>query len=116
MTHPKYPHVFSPIRLGPVELKNRFYSSPHAVPLNWLGAPTADYLAYVEARAKGGCGLVMLRMAAFHRPTAVSRCPQLKENIPAFRALADAVRAAGGKIFGEPWYFWSGPGSWQPYS
>lgn len=116
MTHPKYPHVFRPIRLGPVEIRNRFYSSPHAVPLNFLGAPTADYSAYVAARAKGGCGLVMLSMAAFHRAKAVWPCPQLKENIPAFRALADAVHEAGGKIFGEPWYFWSAPGSWQPFS
>ncbi|CAN7342653.1 NAD(P)-binding protein [Phenylobacterium sp. LjRoot219] len=114
--HPKYPNVFSPFRLGPVELKNRFYSSPHAVPLNWLGAPTPDYVEYVATRARGGCGLIILSMAALHRAKSIWPCPHPDENVPAFRALADAVHAAGGKIFGEPWYFWGQPGQWQPFS
>ena len=29
--HLKYPNVFTPVRLGPVELRNRFYMSPHSV-------------------------------------------------------------------------------------
>ena len=29
----KYPHVFSPIKIGPVEVRNRFYFSPHGTPL-----------------------------------------------------------------------------------
>lgn len=31
--HPKYPIMFSPIKLGPIELPNRFYMSLHAVPI-----------------------------------------------------------------------------------
>ena len=31
MMHPKYPHVFSPMKLGPVEIENRFYFAPHGV-------------------------------------------------------------------------------------
>ena len=27
--HPSYPHMFTPIRLGSVEVANRFYFSPH---------------------------------------------------------------------------------------
>ena len=115
--HSKYPHVFSPITLGPIELRNRFYSSPHAVPLNILGNPTQDYIQYCVARVEGGgCGLIILSMAALHRSKSVWPSPHPRENIPAFRALADAVHEAGGKVFGEPWYHWGQPGQWQPFS
>ena len=114
--HPKYPHIFSPIKLGPVELPNRFYSSPHAVPMNFLGKPTDDFIHYNVARAKGGCGLLILSMAGYGRSRSVWPNIHPKEHIPAFRALTDAVHDAGAKIFGEPWYFWGLPGQWQPFS
>ena len=57
--HPKYPNVFSPIRLGPIELPNRFYSSPHAVPMTIGSKPSDDYLHYILARVKGGCALTV---------------------------------------------------------
>ncbi|MFV8816656.1 hypothetical protein [Haliea sp. E17] len=62
--HPKYPRVFSPTRLGPVELRNRFYSPPHAVPMTVGSKPSDDYIHYNAARMKdGGCGLIMLSMS-----------------------------------------------------
>jgi 2,4-dienoyl-CoA reductase-like NADH-dependent reductase (Old Yellow Enzyme family)/thioredoxin reductase len=111
-----YPHVFDPIALGPVELRNRFYSSPHLVPLLARNVPTPDYVAYVAERVKGGVGLVVISLAAHPRVTGPIACPHPDENIPAFRALADAVHEAGGKIFGQPWYHWSQPGQWHPFS
>lgn len=114
--HPKYPNVFNPIRLGPVELKNRFYSSPHLVPHSVGGAPNADYIEYVSTRIRGGCGLTVVSFAGFHRTAAPCAYPQPDENLPAFTALADAVHEAGGKIFGQPWYHWGQPGWWSPLS
>ena len=114
--HPKYPNVFSPIKLGPVELPNRFYSSPHAVPMNILGKPTDDFIHYNVARTRGGCGLLILSMAAHGRVRSVWPNIGPAEHVAAFRALTDAVHGAGGKIFGEPWYFWGLPGQWAPLS
>ena len=37
--HPRYPNVFSPVRIGPVELPNRYYFAPHAIPLSVGSAP-----------------------------------------------------------------------------
>ncbi len=116
MKHPRYPKVFSPIRLGPVELGNRFYASPHLVPYSVGGSPTPAYVEYVRARVEGGCGLVVASMAGYHRTAAPVACPQPEDNIPGFAALADAVHDAGGKIFGQPWYHWGQPGWWQPMS
>ena len=42
--------------------------------------------------------------------------PYPPENVAAFRALTDAIHEAGGKIFGEPFYWWGGFGQWQPLS
>ena len=114
--HPKYPKVFSPIKLGPIELRNRFYSSPHAVPMNILGKPTDGFVHYNVARAKGGCGLIILSMSAHERLRSVWPNIGAKEHVTAFRVLTDAVHEAGAKIFGEPWYFWGLPGQWDVLS
>jgi len=114
--HPRYPHLFSSFRLGPVALKNRFYSSPHAVPMNLLGKPTHDFVAYNVARARGGCGLIILSMAVNDRQRFFLPNIQPKDHVAAFRTLADALHRAGAKVFGEPWYFWGGPGQWYPLS
>ena len=65
--HPKYPNIFKPIKLGPIELRNRFYASPQSMPLNILGKPTDDFIHYNVTRAKGGVGLIFLSMASMQR-------------------------------------------------
>ena len=113
--HPKYPNVFSPVSLGPVELANRYYFSPHGVPLTFGCAPSNDLVAYCTERVKdGGCGLVILSCTLHSRARSYQPCPYPPETVPAFRALADAVHEAGGKIFGQLWYHWLGAGHWQP--
>jgi 2,4-dienoyl-CoA reductase-like NADH-dependent reductase (Old Yellow Enzyme family) len=115
--HPRYPRVFSPIELGPVALRNRFYMSPHAVPMSIGSKPSDDYIHYNVARVKDdGCSLVILTMTMVGRARAFQPSPHPRENIAAFRALADAMHEADGRIFGEPWYFWGTPGQWQPLS
>lgn len=113
--HHRYPLTFSPIRIGPVELRNRFYSSPHAVPLTLLGQPTDDFIHYNVARARGGCGLIVLSLAAHNRIRSLWPNIGIDEYVGAFRALTDAVHGAGARIFGEPWHFWGHAGQWQPW-
>lgn len=115
--HPRYPHIFSPIKVGPVDIPNRFYSSPHVCPLTThAGAPSDDYIAYYMARVKGGCGLVILSLAAHDRSRYVGPSPYLKETVPAFRELTTQVHAANAKIFGQLWYWWGAPGHWSSFS
>jgi 2,4-dienoyl-CoA reductase-like NADH-dependent reductase (Old Yellow Enzyme family) len=113
--HPKYPHVFSAIRIGPVEVPNRYYFSPHGLPLTYGTGPSNDLVAYVTERVRdGGCGLVILSCTVHDRGRHYQPCPYSPTSIPAFRALAEAVHAAGGKIFGQLWYWWGATGHWQP--
>ncbi|MCB2077850.1 MAG: FAD-dependent oxidoreductase [Novosphingobium sp.] len=115
--HPKYPNVFRPIRLGPVEIPNRFYMSPHVQPMTTARrAPTQDVIRYFEERIRGGCRLIMLSMTIPTRVNSVQPAPDDVGNIPALRALSDAIHAAGGKIFAELFYWWGRSGSWQPLS
>ena len=116
--HPRYPHVFSPIRLGPVEIPNRFFFAPHGSSLTVGTKPSDDLAAYSSERVRdGGCGLVIVALAAHERAGRTRQpSPHPPENVAAFRALTDTVHDAGGKIFGEPFYWWGGFGQWQPLS
>jgi len=115
--HPRYPHVFSPVRIGPVELGNRYYFSPHAIPLTVGANPSEDFVAYCTERVKdGGCGLVILSCTAHQRGRSFQPSPYSRKSIPAFAALADSIHREGGKIFAEVWYHWMTPGHWMPLS
>jgi 2,4-dienoyl-CoA reductase-like NADH-dependent reductase (Old Yellow Enzyme family) len=115
--HPRYPKVFSPIRLGPAELPNRFYFSPHGLALTVGTKPSNDLVAYAVERVKGGgCGLVIVSCTVHDRGRHYQPCPYPRENVAAFRALAEAVHEVGGRIFGQLWYWWGASGHWQPLS
>lgn len=113
----RYPYVFQPIRIGPVEVRNRFYMPPHGLRLVTGGAhgaaiPTDDYVAYYEERAAGGVGLIMTALSTFPRDGRA--CPLYEESVPHFRAVADAVHARGAKIFGQLSYYWGHSVPWEP--
>jgi 2,4-dienoyl-CoA reductase-like NADH-dependent reductase (Old Yellow Enzyme family)/thioredoxin reductase len=115
--HAAYPRIFSPIRLGPVEIPNRFYFSPNASALSVGTKPSRDLAYYLAARVRGGgCGLVVPSMTAHTRGRSLQSSPFPVENIPSFRAMADTVHQAGGKIFGQLLYWWGSYGQWQPMS
>jgi 2,4-dienoyl-CoA reductase-like NADH-dependent reductase (Old Yellow Enzyme family)/pyruvate/2-oxoglutarate dehydrogenase complex dihydrolipoamide dehydrogenase (E3) component len=115
--HSRYPQIFSPIRLGPVEVPNRFYFSPHGVALSVGTKPSDDFVHYKAARVRGGgCGLVIVSLVVHERGRFFQPSPYPEENIAAFRAVADAIHDAGGKIFGQLWYWWGCSGHWQPLS
>jgi 2,4-dienoyl-CoA reductase-like NADH-dependent reductase (Old Yellow Enzyme family)/thioredoxin reductase len=115
--HPKYPKIFSPIKLGPVEIPTRFFFAPHGSSLSAGTKPSDDLVAYsVERVQDGGCGLVIVALVAHERGRTRQPSPHPQENIAAFRVFANAIHDAGGKIFGQIFYWWGGYGQWQPLS
>ncbi len=115
--HPKYPNIFSPIKLGPVEIPTRFFFAPHGSSLSAGTKPADDLVAYSAERVKnGGAGLVIVALVAHERGRTRQPSPHPAENVAAFRVLADAIHAEGGKIFGQIFYWWGGYGQWQPLS
>jgi 2,4-dienoyl-CoA reductase-like NADH-dependent reductase (Old Yellow Enzyme family) len=49
-----FPHLFSPLRIGPIQLKNRIVSTGHDTVMAEDGQITDRLIAYHDARARGG--------------------------------------------------------------
>lgn len=98
------PRLFSPLALRGRLLRNRIASTGHQTYLAQGHRPGADMIAYHQARARGGAGLIIVESARFHE-TSFADAPDLHidtdDAIPAFARLADAVHREGASIFGQ---------------
>ena len=55
----RYPHVFSPVRIGKLELRNRIKYASTETNFNYGDGFVSDKeVAYMEAQARGGAGIV----------------------------------------------------------
>ena len=94
--------LLSPLRLGPVELQNRIVSTAHQTTLVRDHLPTDDFVAYHEARARGGAGLIVLEATAPH-PSGILTAHELAGYLPeiasAYRRVGNAVHPHGTRLF-----------------
>ncbi len=94
MAHENFPHLFSPFRIGNLDLKNRIVSTGHETHLNDRGKIGERMIAYHEARARGGAGLIMTEVALVH-PGAVFVADPIRVDtddcIPGYKNLADTL-------------------------
>ncbi|MEM2899040.1 MAG: NADH:flavin oxidoreductase, partial [Nitrososphaerota archaeon] len=93
--------LFSPIRLGKVEVRNRVALAPMGTGYyNPDGTVLDEAIPYVEARAKGGVGLIISQFTA---ATKFQRFPLMAANddrlIPSLKRYADAAHRYGAKVF-----------------
>ena len=75
----RYPHLFSPLRIGNIKMKNRIIcapTSPSMIDLN--GHFTPEMIAYLEEKAMGGAGVVTYGEAIVHSATGKSHNKQLQ--------------------------------------
>ena len=94
--------LFSPLALGPVTIQNRIVSTSHQTTLVHDHLPTDDLIAYHEARARGGAGLIVIEATATHPSgllTAHTIGGYLPEIVPVFRRMSEAVHAHGTRLF-----------------
>jgi 2,4-dienoyl-CoA reductase-like NADH-dependent reductase (Old Yellow Enzyme family)/thioredoxin reductase len=102
---PNFPRLFSPLRLRHLEIRNRIVSTGHQTYLAAKGGlPGEDFIAYHEARARGGAGLIVVEAARFH-PTGFTDSPELivasDDCIPGLKRLAESAHRHGACIFGQ---------------
>jgi 2,4-dienoyl-CoA reductase (NADPH2) len=65
----KYPHIFSPIKIGKIEIKNRIKYASTETNFNYRDGYVSDKeVGYMEAQARGGAGIVTSQ-GAFTEPT-----------------------------------------------
>lgn len=97
------PHLLSEIALGPVALKNRIVSTGHHTHLA-DGSPNDRLIAYHEARAKGGAGLIISEIAGVHETAAFSNellMATTRDCIVPYRRLVETCRRHGAKVFAQ---------------
>src|ERR671912_295855 len=101
---PPFEHLFEPLNLRGHEIRNRILSTGHQTYLAKGGLVSEDLVAYHEARARGGVGLIIAEAARFH-PTALSESPEIVVTtdacIPGYRMLAKAAHQYDVKLFGQ---------------
>jgi mycofactocin system FadH/OYE family oxidoreductase 2 len=92
----RYRHLFSPLRIGPLTVRNRIVFSAHLTNYARNGHPSEQHAAYYAARAAGGAGLIITEEHSTH-PT---DWPYEKlihgfdpSVIPGYRRITDAVHA-----------------------
>ncbi|WP_209371077.1 FAD-dependent oxidoreductase [Brevibacterium renqingii] len=99
-----FPHLFAPITLGPVTIRNRIVSSGHDTVLDDHGRIGDDLVAYHEARAKGGCGLIVLQVSGVHETARYTNHVLMatdESSVPGYTAVAEAVHRHGATIFAQ---------------
>lgn len=100
-----YENLFKPLKIGPLEIRNRFYLSPCNVHLDEPdGSPGDRCICYYAARAKGGAGLVVYgcalssKRAWDQQDMPIGAIYQMSQMGP-LRDFADAMHYFGAKVF-----------------
>lgn len=97
-----YQYMYSPVKIGPMEVPNRFVVPPMGNNFaNSDGTWSDQSRAYYEARAAGGYGLVTVEATVVHRGAKggpLKPCLYSDESIASLRAIAKACHAHGAKV------------------
>ena len=90
---------FSPVTIGPLTLRNRFIRSGANEMMNNAMFPTRALLDFHAAYARGGIGLTTLAYIAVSKDgrTLPGQGVMSAESLPHYRAVTDAIHAAGAK-------------------
>ena len=74
----KYPTLFSPIKIGSIEIKNRICMAPMLMDFGQFdGRTTEQLMDYYEERAKGGTGLIITEITRVNDVTGGAAFAQL---------------------------------------
>lgn len=99
-----FPHLFSPITIGGVEIKNRILSTGHDTTLPTDGTINDALIAYQEARARGGAGLICVQVAGVHDSARYSSHVLMLDDdraIPGYTRMAERLHGHGTKVFAQ---------------
>jgi len=101
-----YDMLFSPMKIGNVEIKNRIIMAPMCMGFGqYNGCATETMMDYYEERAKGGVGLIFTEITRINDITGASSFGQLGMShdyqIPALREMADRIHKHNCKIMVE---------------
>jgi len=117
----KFPHLFAPLKLRHLELKNRVVFGAHTVNMSHEGLPGDRHFGYYRERSRGGAAMIVVEPAPVHRTAVLIRGNFLAENdavIPHFRRITDECHKHGTVMIHQAYHV-GGHGdqdnSWAPY-
>src|SRR3954453_15106098 len=97
-------YLWTPLRLGPVTVRNRIVFSAHLTNYAEDGRPSDQHVAYYEARAAGGAGLVITEEHSTH-PTDWPYEKLIhgfhRDVLPGYRRITEAVHRHRVPIFAQ---------------
>ena len=98
----EFRHLFSPLRVGGLTLKNRIFSTGHAEAMAEDGKPGARLRAYHEAKARGGAALTIIGGSTSVHPSSPASAWNMIANhddsvIAGYRGVAEAVHQPLGR-------------------
>lgn len=99
-----YPRLFEPLLIRGCTLKNRIMSSGHDTMLPVDGTVNEALVAYQEARARGGVGLIVLQVSGVHETARYTNHLLMATDdscIAGYRRVADAVHQYGTRLFAQ---------------
>ena len=99
-----FEYLFSPLRIGHLEIPNRICFSAHRTNFADRGVINEQLIAYHEERAKGGCGLIILGELSGHpadRPYEQMIEAYEEKVIPGFQELTSSVHRYPTRIFAQ---------------
>ncbi len=99
-----FPHLFAPLEIRGLELKNRIAFGPHGTSQGRAPGTLPDLVAYHEARAEGGVGLIITEAHTVHESYEVRHsllAVSDDDAIPELRAIADVAHKHGARMFGQ---------------
>lgn len=99
-----FKHVFQPLTIRSCTIKNRILSTGHDTTLPTEAAVNDALIAYQEARARGGTGLIVLQVAGVHETARYTNHILMASDdsaIEGYRRLAERVHSYGTKVFGQ---------------
>jgi 2,4-dienoyl-CoA reductase-like NADH-dependent reductase (Old Yellow Enzyme family)/thioredoxin reductase len=99
-----FAHLMQPLRIRGCTLKNRIMSTGHDTTLPVDGTVNAALVAYQEARARGGVGLIVLQVSGVHETARYTNHVLMAtddSSIAGYRSVAQAVHRHGTVLFGQ---------------
>lgn len=99
-----FPRLFEPLRIRGCTLKNRIMSTGHDTTLPVDGTVNEALVAYQEARARGGVGLIVLQVSGVHETARYTNHVLMATDdaaIAGYRRVAEAVHRHGTVLFGQ---------------
>ena len=94
MTHARYPHVFSPLKIGNTEIRNRILMGSMHTGLEDLPDAAARLSAYFVERAKGGVGMIITGGIGPHETAGMGAKLIAAADVALHRQVTDAVHSA----------------------